>query len=293
MEIKIQCGCGTKYKFDVEPVNGRMPFQVQCPTCGSNGTTDANQILSERFKYASASPGNPAPSVAVAAQPSGLRIAGGSTSAVAEPETSAPSSYRGGGSLLQHHTYLVKEHVGLLKLTDTYDILDPASGQPLGVAREEPPMWAKLLRLAVNKSTLPTAINIYAAEGQPPLVSIHRGFTFLRSKVHVVSGDGRKLGYFRSKLLSLGGGFLVFDHAEQQLAEVKGDWKGWNFRFLNKHGREIGTVTKKWAGLAKELFTSADNYVIALTDPGNASPDTNALLLAAGLAIDMVYKETE
>jgi uncharacterized protein YxjI len=140
---------------------------------------------------------------------------------------------------------------------------------------------------------LPTAINIYETEGQPPVLSVRRGFTFIRSKVRVVSGDGRNLGFFRSKLLSIGGGFYVFDHADQQVAEVKGDWKGWNFRFLNKSGRELGTVTKKWAGLGRELFTSADNYVIALTDSTGAGSDTAALLLAAGLSIDIVYNEGE
>jgi uncharacterized protein YxjI len=134
---------------------------------------------------------------------------------------------------------------------------------------------------------------VYEAEGSPPAIVIRRGFTFLRSKLHVTNSEGRKLGYFRSKLLSLGGGFFVFDIQENQVAEVKGDWKGWNFRFLNKNGRELGTVTKKWAGLGRELFTSADNYVIALTDLSNAKPDTVALLLAAGLCIDIVFKENK
>jgi uncharacterized protein YxjI len=48
-------------------------------------------------------------------------------------------------------------------------------------------------------------------------------------------------------------------------------------------------VTKKWAGLAKEIFTSADNYVIHLA-PGQPQ-EAVALLLAAGIAIDTVYKE--
>lgn len=72
---------------------------------------------------------------------------------------------------------------------------------------------------------------------------------------------------------------------------MKGNWKGWDFKFLSKGGREIGTVTKKWAGLGKELFTSADNYIISLSDLGGASPAASALLLAAGLAIDVVFKE--
>ena len=75
------------------------------------------------------------------------------------------------------------------------------------------------------------------------------------------------------------------------MAEVKGNWKGWDFRFLTKNGREIGTVTKKWAGLGKELFSSADNYIISLSDLNGTSPAAGALLLAAGLAIDVVFKE--
>jgi hypothetical protein len=50
-------------------------------------------------------------------------------------------------------------------------------------------------------------------------------------------------------------------------------------------------VTKQWAGLGKELFTSADNYVIALDERLPVAPEAAALLLAAGLAIDTVYNE--
>jgi uncharacterized protein YxjI len=299
MEIKIQCGCGTKYKFDVEPVNGRMPTKVQCPSCSADGTTDANQILAQKLPYVPRAPvqlieSSPAP---VAAS-SGLRIAGssphgGGGTAVAEPEPAmAQQAAQSGSSLLERTTFFVKERVAIMKLTDTYDIFDPASGRQIGIAKEEPPVWAKWLRLAINKSQMPTAVNVYEDENQPPVLSIKRGFTFLRSKVQVVSG-GRNLGYFRSKLISIGGGFHVFDTRDQQVAEVKGNWKGWDFRFLNKGGREIGTVTKKWAGLGKELFTSADNYIISLSDLTGSSPDAAALLLAAGLAIDVVFKERE
>jgi uncharacterized protein YxjI len=195
--------------------------------------------------------------------------------------------------LLDRNTFFVKERVAFAKLTDTYDLLDPATQQPVGIAREEPPGWAKWLRLVINKQLMPTRVNVYEGEGQPPIVSIHRGVAFLRSKVTVTGGDGRQLGYFRSKVFSLGGGFFVFDHADQQIAEIKGDWKGWNFKFIGRDGAEIGTVTKKWAGIGRELFTSADNYMISLSDGVSHSPDACALLLAAGLAIDTVYKEKQ
>ncbi len=45
MTIKVQCPCGAKYSFDVEPVDGRMPFTVKCPTCNADGTELANEQI--------------------------------------------------------------------------------------------------------------------------------------------------------------------------------------------------------------------------------------------------------
>lgn len=193
--------------------------------------------------------------------------------------------------LLGMQRYFVKERVGVLKLTDTYDILDPDSHQRVGVAREEPPVWAKFLRLLVNKAFLPTTIHVYETEGLPPVLSMRKKPGLLRVAVVVTDSRHGELGRFQSKLFSLGGGFLVFDPAGQQVADVKGDWKGWNFRFLDGAGLELGVVTKKWAGIGKELFTTADNYMISLTPGGDGRQGHAALLLAAGLAIDLVFKE--
>jgi hypothetical protein len=45
--LKIECPCGQHYSFDVEPVNGRMPWAVNCPACGADGTVAANQLLAQ------------------------------------------------------------------------------------------------------------------------------------------------------------------------------------------------------------------------------------------------------
>ncbi|HXF11113.1 MAG TPA: hypothetical protein VN625_10040, partial [Desulfuromonadaceae bacterium] len=246
MEIKIQCGCGTKYKFDVEPVNGRMPVAAICPGCGNNGTFEANQQISQRLGT-TATFAPPAPAPAVTPSSGGLRISGAGqavTTFVAGHAPSGDVSQEEGKALLHRTTFFVKERAGILKLTDTYDILDPANGQPIGIAKEEPPVWAKYLRLVIKKHQMPTAINVYETEGQPPVLSVKRGFTLLRSKIDVISG-GKSLGYFKSKMFSIGGGFYVYDQQGQQVAEVKGNWKGWDFKFLNKGGQEIGSVTKK------------------------------------------------
>lgn len=45
MPVKIQCGCGQRYAFDVEPFCGRMPFPVACPVCGADGTRAADEVI--------------------------------------------------------------------------------------------------------------------------------------------------------------------------------------------------------------------------------------------------------
>jgi hypothetical protein len=47
MEVKVQCSCGTRYKFDVEPVSNQMPGPVSCPTCGADGTAASNAIIQQ------------------------------------------------------------------------------------------------------------------------------------------------------------------------------------------------------------------------------------------------------
>ncbi len=73
--VKIECGCGQHYAFDVEPVNGQIGFPVACPTCGADGTSVANEIIARSH------PPAPAPSAATGS----LRISGIAAPAPATP----------------------------------------------------------------------------------------------------------------------------------------------------------------------------------------------------------------
>jgi uncharacterized protein YxjI len=193
--------------------------------------------------------------------------------------------------MFDRRQFMVKERVGFLKLTDTYDIFDLTSSAQLGIAQESISPLIKVLRLLINKRLLPTSIEVRASDGGPAMLTIKRGVGFLRTPVQVLDQTGRQIGSFKSKVFTLGGGFDVFDSTGNKIAEIKGDWKGWNFTLRGAQGEEIGTVTKKWAGIGKELFTTADNYAIALNETAPKSRESVAMLLAAGLAVDTVYKE--
>jgi hypothetical protein len=93
--IKIQCGCGQRYAFDVEPVAGRLPAAVACPVCGTDGTAAANAVIAQSTP----------PQPAVAAVPAAGGALGTAVRAIAvhpgNPVASAPmATSRKAGRLL-------------------------------------------------------------------------------------------------------------------------------------------------------------------------------------------------
>jgi len=47
--VKVECNCGQRFAFEVEPIHGRMPAPVACPSCGADGTAAADAILARTF----------------------------------------------------------------------------------------------------------------------------------------------------------------------------------------------------------------------------------------------------
>ncbi len=192
--------------------------------------------------------------------------------------------------LLNRNVFLVKEHVGVFKAANNFDIHDPATGEIIMLCREDNlGSVTKLLRFTDYKRMTPFDIKVTTPEGQQ-LVRITRGTTFIRSRVTVLDGRDQVVGGFNQKLMSIGGKFDVLDENDQVLCSLKGSWTGWDFRFI-AGDTEFAHVTKKWSGIGKELFTSADNYVLHISDSVPSDNRVRLLILAAVLCIDMVIKE--
>ncbi len=49
MKVKVQCDCGTRFEFEVEPVNDRMPVPIACPECSADATALANAVIKEHL----------------------------------------------------------------------------------------------------------------------------------------------------------------------------------------------------------------------------------------------------
>lgn len=97
MIIKVQCPCGTRFQFEVMPVNGRMPTPVHCPTCNADDTELANALIQQQLSAATSAP--------VPAPASGLRVAGlhkaqpQPAAPVAPPASATPASETSAGEV--------------------------------------------------------------------------------------------------------------------------------------------------------------------------------------------------
>jgi uncharacterized protein YxjI len=193
--------------------------------------------------------------------------------------------------VLELQEYFIKEHAGVFKLSDTYDILDPDTKEVVGVATEIVSGLSKVLRLFLSKKLMPTKVEIREEPDGSLVFYLRKPVSLFKERVEVYDARGQMIGYFKSKLFSFGGGFYVYDANDNQFAEVKGKWTGWDFSFVTPEGDLLGKVTKKFAGVLKEMFTSADNYLVTIDDSVADQPAAKMLLLGAALAIDMVYYE--
>ncbi|NIL99102.1 MAG: RNAase [Planctomycetales bacterium] len=191
---------------------------------------------------------------------------------------------------LHHNLFLVKEHVALFKAANNFDIFDPQTGQVLLHCREPRlGLLTKMCRFTDYKRMTPFHVEVTTPDGQPVL-SVRRGISLFLSKVQVYDEHEQLVGGFKQKLFSIGGAFHVVDPDQRVLCTLKGKWTGWNFQFL-AGDQELASVSKQWSGVGKELFTSADNYVLQIAPDVPADNPVRILIMAAVLCVDMVLKE--
>ncbi len=193
-------------------------------------------------------------------------------------------------SILSKNVFLIKEKVGMFKAANSYDIFDPENGAQI-MSCTEPNLGfvTKLFRFTDYKRMTPFHVVVSDTQGKP-ILSVKRGFKIFKSDVQVFDANDKLIGLFKQKLLSIGGKFQIHDNNDRLLCTLQGKWTGWEFKFL-KDKQELATVSKKWAGLGKEFFTSADNYVLNINDHVAEDDGVRQLIFAAVMCIDMVFKE--
>ena len=193
---------------------------------------------------------------------------------------------------LQENIFLFKEHLGLFKASNNYDIYDPKTKKIILHCREKNlhPLY-KVVRMFLTDFKIMTPFEIEIRSlYEKKIIRVKKGLSLILSKIEVFDENDKLIGLFKQKLFPIGNNFEMFNEKGKLVSKLKGSLIGWNFKFL-KGKKTVAKVTKKWSGIGKEMFTSADNYVLEINDTVDKTDPLRLLIFAAVICIDMVLKE--
>src|SRR4051812_17029102 len=127
-------------------------------------------------------------------------------------------------AILKQNLFFIKEHVGMFKAANNYDIYDPSTNQMIMTCRE-PNLggFTKLFRFTDYKRMTPFEVEIRSASGEK-ILTVKRGISFILSTVEVLDENDKLVGRFKQKFFSIGGKFDVLDPNDNALCTLQGKW---------------------------------------------------------------------
>lgn len=186
--------------------------------------------------------------------------------------------------------YFIDQKVNYFKFETEYKVFGD-DGNQIGAIKQRVSTGHKMLRLVLNKAMLPFLLHIVDMQGNT-LAIIKRGWTFFMSEIVILNGQHEMIGFIKQKWSFFKPTFHIMSANRSKIAEIKGDWKGWNFVISEPNGQPIGTISKKWAGAMKEIFTTADKYNVSIKEEYKENTD-KIVVVATAITIDMVLKESK
>ena len=86
--------------------------------------------------------------------------------------------------------------------------------------------------------------------------------------------------------------FDVCDTSGAVIASVEGNFVAWDFKINDAQGNQIGSINKQFGGLAKEIFTDSDKYVVKINN-SISDPNLRSAVISAACIVDKVLKERD
>ena len=185
---------------------------------------------------------------------------------------------------------VVSQKTKLIGLTNEYAVYD-GQGQQVGAV------------VQVGQSGLKKAVRLFSQldqyfthhlevrDARGPVLMLTRPAKIVKSRVLVSRPDGVPIGEIIQANVF---GKIRFDLVAngQLVGAIKAEnWRAWDFAVVDAAGTEIARITKRWEGLARTLFTTADKYVVhvhfRLPEP------LASMVVASALTVDTALKQDD
>jgi uncharacterized protein YxjI len=193
-------------------------------------------------------------------------------------------------SLIDHDRIVINQKAKIIEVTTEFMIRDP-DGNQIGVIRQEGQSTLKKIARFVGQidQFMTHTLAAYDTDGRKVL-SLTRPRKIVKSRVVVSDGAGMEVGEIRQQNVFGKIRFGLHDTAGNKIGEIQAEnWRAWDFAIVDATGAEVGRITKTWEGLAKTMFTTADDYLLDLR-PGLSGP-LRMLAFASAVGVDTALKQ--
>ncbi len=201
----------------------------------------------------------------------------------------AATAATGGGSVFTEPVLVVNQKAKLIEVNNEYAIYDQ-NGVQIGAVRQVGQSAAKkVIRVLTSYDQFMThKLQVVDMQGNV-LLALTRPAKLVKSRVIVQDGHGNEIGQVVQQN-AIGKIRFNLDAGGQTYGSINAEnWRAWNFNILDASGQEVARITKTWEGLAKTMFTTADNFVVQVHRP--LEEPLRSLVVASSLAVDTALKQ--
>jgi uncharacterized protein YxjI len=198
---------------------------------------------------------------------------------------------RGGGTLFTEPVLVVNQKAKIIELSNQYAVFDRDGNQVGAVNQVGQTPLKKALRLLTSVDQFLThRLEITDRSGGVAL-RLTRPAKIFKSTVVVEDPNGTELGRIVQQNM-IGKIHFALVSGGQELGAIKAEnWRAWNFRIEDGTGTEVARITKTWEGLAKTMFTTADNYLVQIHR--RLAQPLHSLVVASALSVDTALKQDD
>jgi uncharacterized protein YxjI len=199
------------------------------------------------------------------------------------------ANFQGGGSIFTEPVLVVNQKAKLIEINNEYAIYDQNARQLAAVREVGQSGLKKAARFLTSYDQFFThQLQIVDMNGTV-LLGLTRPAKLVKSRIIVTDPSGAEVGQIVQQN-AIGKIRFGLESGGHSYGLIQGEnWRAWNFRIEDHTGTEVARVTKTWEGLAKTMFTTADNYVVQMHRP--LEDPLRLLVIASALSIDTALKQ--
>ena len=195
-------------------------------------------------------------------------------------------------TLLDRNIFVVRQKAKIIEMNNEFAILDDAGTQIGKVRQEGQSKLKKFVRLVADVDQFLThKLAIYDADGSKVLELVRPAKVF-KSTLQVNDGGGAPRGKIVQRNVVGKKRFSLEDESGRALGSIDAEnWRSWDFAVHDEQGLEVARISKNWSGALREIFTTADHYMVQIT--GAPGTSLRLLIVAAAAAIDTALKQDD